>query len=267
MQVSILTDNRAINSDFLTEDGMSIHIRSKRHNVLVDTGQTDVFVKNAKKLGIALEDVDVCCLTHGHFEHCNGLIYFLEINQKAKVYASHDIFGKYYNVNNEYIGIKEELKKFQDRFVFVEEEYFIDDSLHVFTGNDKIPISSVREAGFSARSNGLMEPDDFHHEMYVLIGDKQKLMVSGCTHKGISNVMHWARFERVNSFLGGMHFSKFDMDNSKIVRQLEQTAQDLLHYHAKYFFCHCSDESLYDFMAVKLGENYNRVLAGMQFEI
>lgn len=267
MQISILTDNHSYSSDFLCEVGTSLFVKSKKHNVLIDTGQSDVFIKNAKKLGIDLQSVDICCLTHGHYDHCNGLSYFLELNQRAKIYASADIFGKYYNAENKYVGIKDEIKKHKDRFVFVEEEYFVDETLHMFTGNDKIPISTVREIGYSARSNGLLEPDDFHHEMYVLVGDKQKLILSGCTHKGIGNVMHWARFERVSAFVGGVRFGKFDPNNARDMRQAEQLAEQLIRHNARYCLCHCNNEALYAFLAERLGERYTRVSAGMQLEI
>lgn len=267
MQITILTDNQAKNDSIRCEAGLSIYVESKKHKLLVDTGHTDAFIQNAQTLGIDLSQVDVCCLTHGHYDHCNGLVHFLKINDKAKIYSSAEIFGKYYNSKNEYIGISDEIKKYKDRFVFVEDEYFVDESLHMFTGNDKISVQGMREIGYSQRSNGLMEPDDFHHEMYILIGEKQKLMLSGCTHKGVVNAMHWARFERVSAFLGGMRFGSFDKNDRRDVRHAQETIEELKKHKAKYYLCHCKNEDFYVFLAEGLGEHMQRVYAGMQFGI
>jgi 7,8-dihydropterin-6-yl-methyl-4-(beta-D-ribofuranosyl)aminobenzene 5'-phosphate synthase len=55
-----------------------------RHKILLDTGASDVFIRNAELLGIDLSDVDYVFISHGHSDHAGGLRYFLEHNQKAK---------------------------------------------------------------------------------------------------------------------------------------------------------------------------------------
>ena len=88
MKWTVLSDNRSRDGRLSTEHGLSILLQTQRHKILLDTGASDVFIKNAEQLGIDLCDVDYVFISHGHSDHAGGLRYFLEHNQKAKVIVS-----------------------------------------------------------------------------------------------------------------------------------------------------------------------------------
>ena len=90
MKWIVLSDNRSSDSRLSTEHGLSILLQTERHKILLDTGASDVFVRNAEQLGIALSDVNYVFISHGHSDHAGGLRYFLELNQKAQVIVSRD---------------------------------------------------------------------------------------------------------------------------------------------------------------------------------
>ena len=83
MKWTILSDNRSSDSRLSTEHGLSILLETERHKILLDTGASDVFIKNAEQLGIDLSDVDYVFISHGHSDHAGGLRYFLEYNRQA----------------------------------------------------------------------------------------------------------------------------------------------------------------------------------------
>jgi 7,8-dihydropterin-6-yl-methyl-4-(beta-D-ribofuranosyl)aminobenzene 5'-phosphate synthase len=85
MQWTVLSDNRTSNPALETEHGLSILLATERYKILLDTGASDVFIRNAEQLGIDLSDVDYVFISHGHSDHAGGLRYFLEQNQRAKV--------------------------------------------------------------------------------------------------------------------------------------------------------------------------------------
>ena len=96
MKWIVLSDNRSCNAQLETEHGLSILLETDRHRILLDTGASDVFIRNAKRLNIDLTTVDYVFISHGHSDHAGGLRYLMEINQQAKIIVSPDaICGKF----------------------------------------------------------------------------------------------------------------------------------------------------------------------------
>ena len=57
-----------------------------RHNILFDSGQSNLLIHQAALLGADLGKVDLAVLSHGHYDHGGGLEGFLEVNKTAPVY-------------------------------------------------------------------------------------------------------------------------------------------------------------------------------------
>ena len=73
MKLSILTENSA-GSTFCAEHGLSYLIDIDGESILFDTGHSDCFLKNADKLGRDIDtEVKTLVLSHGHWDHGNGL--------------------------------------------------------------------------------------------------------------------------------------------------------------------------------------------------
>ena len=86
LRLTVLSDNRSSDpSRFHTEHGLSILLDTGEHRVLLDTGASYLFLRNARKLEINLADVEYVFLSHGHHDHAGGPDAFLEVNSKAKV--------------------------------------------------------------------------------------------------------------------------------------------------------------------------------------
>ena len=98
MKWTVLADNRTQNPSLQTEHGLSILLETDRHRILLDTGASDVFIRNAERLGIDLSTVDYVFISHGHSDHAGGFRHFLSINERAKIIVSPDaIRGKFFS--------------------------------------------------------------------------------------------------------------------------------------------------------------------------
>ena len=75
LKISVLNDNRCEDKKFECEHGISLFIEYDGKRVLFDCGQTNIFMKNAKKLNIDLDEIDAIVLSHGDYDHGNGLKY------------------------------------------------------------------------------------------------------------------------------------------------------------------------------------------------
>ncbi len=76
MEVRILTENTVYKRGFLGEHGLSMLLETEGKRYLFDTGQTDVFLRNADKMKLDLEHLDGIILSHGHYDHCGGMKYW-----------------------------------------------------------------------------------------------------------------------------------------------------------------------------------------------
>ena len=86
--ISVLTDNNTKrDSHLIAEHGLSLYVECDGLKLLFDTGETDVYLKNAAKMGIDLRKIDIVALSHHHYDHVGGMKYFPMQNRKIKLIA------------------------------------------------------------------------------------------------------------------------------------------------------------------------------------
>ena len=78
MRMVVLSDNIS-KSDLNSEWGLSCFLEFDQHKILLDTGASDLFIENASKLGVDLNEIEYAILSHAHFDHGNGMEAFLEL--------------------------------------------------------------------------------------------------------------------------------------------------------------------------------------------
>ncbi len=240
MKITALVENTCQNGAFSVEHGLSLYIETKNHKILFDAGQTALFAENAEKLGINLQEVDALVLSHGHYDHGGGLETFLKLNTHAPIYATRQAFCACYNGTEKYIGLNTALKD-SERIVFVDDACTIDKGITLSSQNNKTRTFNMQNAGLTVKKNGCFLPDDFCHEQYLLIEeDGKRILVSGCTHKGILDIASWFC---PDVLIGGFHFSKLPLDET-----LAGYARVLDGYNTTFYTCHCTGAEQFSFM-------------------
>ncbi len=145
MLARILIDNQSKN-ELACEWGLAAYLEYEGRRLLLDTGTTGVFVKNAEAMGIPLEEVEYGVLSHAHYDHSDGMEAFFAKNRTAKFYlrkgAGENCYGKRW-IFYKYAGIaKGLLEKYQDRIVYVEGSFELIPGVwllpHTTPGQDKI---------------------------------------------------------------------------------------------------------------------------------
>lgn len=76
MIIKTLVENTSISKDFGNEHGLSLYIETNALKNLFDVGASELFLKNAEKLGVNITDVDFLVISHGHYDHGGGLRMF-----------------------------------------------------------------------------------------------------------------------------------------------------------------------------------------------
>ena len=239
MKITALAENTSCSEQIGLEHGLSLYIETAGHRILFDMGQTELFARNAELLGVDLADVDIAVLSHGHYDHGGGMKRFLELNGKAPVYISRRAFEPHYN-KEKYIGLDTSLAECE-RLVFTDDEYRIDEGLTLYSCNDRVKPYGFDSAGLSMLKDGEKIPDDFRHEQYLLIEeDSKRVLISGCSHKGILNIVSWFK---PDVLVGGFHFMKLPIGG-----ELARYAQELDRIPTEYYTCHCTGKEQFDAM-------------------
>ena len=272
MKWTVLSDNRSNDNSLLTEHGLSILLQTGRHKILLDTGASDVFLRNAEQLGINLSDVDYVFISHGHSDHAGGLRYFMEQNTKAKVIVSPDaISGKFYSKRNYLHSITTVWpKSIKDRLITVEKTCEIVDGLYIITHIPQIhPMPKGNTHLFVKDTNGEYVNDDFRHELALYTDG---FLFTGCAHSGLENILTTCP-DHVNSVVGGFHLldgqelPEQREPSSSIERPSRDGSRQSQSEEELQALSHCTGDKVFEIMKGVMGEQLQSFRCGTMNEM
>lgn len=264
MKIYTLMENTASTPDFAAEHGLSFYIETGKHKILFDSGQSTGFIKNAAQLNIDLQAVDIFILSHGHYDHGGGLQAFLELNDSAAVYINKYAFGDYFAEDGRYIGLDKTLQS-NDRITLCDGTVAIDDNITLTSCNEHKQCVPVCSYGLNAVENGQTLPDRFLHEQYLtIVENNKKIVFSGCSHKGILNIVTWLQ---PDILIGGFHFMKLDCSNQQDAQTLTAAATALSAQNTTYYTCHCTGTEQYAYLKELMQDKLHYLSSGSILEL
>lgn len=274
MIIKTLVENTSISEAFKSQHGLSLYVETKNHKLLFDLGKDTLFLENAKKMNIDIEDIDLVVISHGHYDHGGGLRVFLENNSIAKVYVHKRAFEKHYserpNGITGSIGLDEQFKN-HPQVVSVEEYLCIDEELELFSGVRGRRFFSTANKVLLMEEEGRITQDTFAHEQNLIITENGKtLMIAGCAHNGIVNIIE--RFIEVKGtypdhVIGGFHLyspSRHESEEPSLVRKI---GNDLNKTGSRYHTCHCTGLEAFGLLQEVMKENIEYLATGRVLEI
>lgn len=247
--VSLVEDTTC--GELQAEHGLSVYIETDRHRVLFDVGTTDLFIRNAKKLGIDLSRTDTVVISHGHDDHGGGLDAFLKINDHAEIYLQKAAFADHYSnkkTGPEYIGLNQSLRE-HPQIHLLDGSLVIDEQLQIY--------SHVNGEVFETNRNLLKEDferDDFVHEQHLVISENGKhVLLMGCGHKGVLNIIRECPV-KPQVVIGGFHLYSPRTGETLPEELILEVAQKLPE--AVYYTGHCTGDQALEILKRKLPEIY-----------
>ena len=237
MKWTVLSDNRCKDCFLSTEHGLSILLQTERYKILLDTGASDVFIRNAEQLGIDLSDVDYVFISHGHSDHAGGLRYLLERNRtEFKVIVSPDaISGKFFSKRGNLHSITEWPEIDDDRLILIDQTCEVVDDIHAIH-------------------------DDFRHELALYFDG---LLFTGCAHSGLENILAACPWP-VHTVVGGFHL----LDGEETDEEIQALAQRLKAKYptTQFYTSHCTGDNVFGVMRDVMGDQLQPFCAGTKNE-
>ncbi len=214
--VTTVIENTAARGDLDAEHGLAFWVETGGRVILLDTGQSDLYLRNAARLNLDLNRVSDVALSHGHYDHTGGLAAVLTRAARAKVWlhpaAMQPKYHREANGRGRPIGMPavalEALSDPGRKVGFTEGPTEIAPGLFV-TG----PVPRVTDfedtggAFFADEACSIPDllPDD---QALFFEGPDGLVVLLGCAHAGIINTLNYVMQltgNRVHTVLGGTH--------------------------------------------------------------
>lgn len=266
-KIIILSDNRTVNPLLGVEHGLSVYMEYNGRKYLLDTGASDLFIRNAEKLGINLCEVDYCLISHGHNDHIGGLSAFLEMNHRAKIILFDEIPGAEYASVRRYrhsITGNVDFQKYHQRFIFIHEDTFVD-GIHIYTHLTHHHAKPLGDRTLLIKAdNGEYVGDDFSHELAFVIGD---VLFTGCAHHGILNIMESIQ-ESIRLSIGGFHLLDSHLrEHYETDEQLQEIASELANRYTdvEFYTGHCTGDHCFEVLSGEKGLRIHQFHVGKMY--
>ncbi len=183
MKITILYDSNKYRElpKLRTGWGFSCWIESNGKNILFDTGwDGNILINNMNCLGFNPEKIDIVVISHYHWDHCGGLPQILRIDKKVDVYVP-----KYFSTH-----LKSEIKYRANLIEVLEPTNICED------------VYTTGELG-----------KDIKEQSIILRTEKGLIVITGCAHPGIREILNVAsNYGKVFGLIGGFHgFKEFHL--------------------------------------------------------
>ena len=259
MKWTVLVDNRSCDGLLETEHGLSVLLETGHHRILLDTGASDMLIRNAERLGKDLSRVDYVFISHGHSDHAGGLKHFMEINKKAKVIVSPDaISGKFYSKRRYLHNITPEWPEIPpERLLTMEQSGSIDDDIYIIAHIPHThPMPEGNQHLFVQDTQGQYIQDDFRHELALYTDG---LLLTGCAHSGLENILAACPLP-VNTVVGGFHL----LDNHESETMLTELSHRLADAYpqTQFYTSHCTGDMVFRTLQMVMGDQIHPFSCG-----
>jgi 7,8-dihydropterin-6-yl-methyl-4-(beta-D-ribofuranosyl)aminobenzene 5'-phosphate synthase len=267
VQITVLIEdsNSSAKPHLKAEHGLSYFIKAKIDDsevtVIMDTGTTpEALLHNVDVIGINLQDVDMIVLSHGHYDHTGGLLEALKRMKKRVPVVGHP------TVFEPKLSLKPHLRFIGAPFIASKVEsaggipLLAADPVKIADGittTGEVPRTTAFEKvrGFWTIKNGRLIEDKMLDDLSLIIDVENKglVVVAGCAHSGIINIIRHAQNitgnSKVYAVLGGFHL--IDADAKKI----QATADELERVNPKFVGpCHCTGKKAIKKFAESFGD-------------
>lgn len=260
--LTFLCDNEAPQG-LASEWGLSVAIEPDDGSLwLWDTGQSDLFLRNAAVLGIHAAHADGLAFSHGHYDHTGGLQALLDAGFHGRILAHSTATAVRYSHEKTVheIGPPAPLPAYEP----VQGSKELAPGLTMFTDIPRRPglFQAVRNFSYDREGNC---PDHVPDDAFLLLETPQgPVVLLGCCHSGLENsLLHLRdrygadRMKSLRAVVGGLHLYAAEKS------QWEATARTLEEFNVQTLAIgHCTGDNASTYLENRLRCEVVRTCSG-----
>lgn len=264
IKIYVLNDNNCYDEKFECEHGLSFYVETKDSKFLFDSGETSVFLNNAEKMNIDLNEIDFIAISHGDYDHANGLKY-LNVDKKD-LYMHPDCFLYRKSKRTlKFDGLNQTKEELQEKFNLKECKMAtkIKDKIY-FLG--QIERQEKFFIGGLPMTNEQGE-DYLHYDDSGVAIDTEKglVVITGCSHSGLCNIVETAKKvtgkSEVYAVVGGFHLKEIDEKTNEVINYLKENSVQ------KILIAHCVSTVVCERFFEEFKDKATRVETGKVYNI
>ena len=278
---TLMDDYAGYETSFYAQHGISllidIYSNQVYKRILLDVSQEGKpILRNMDIMGIKPESIDAIFLTHCHYDHTKGLVEMLKaIGKEIPVIGHPGIFRDNYVLDPflKNIGITEEngikaIKEAGGQLFLTKDTFEIMPG--VFSTGEVENSTNFETRGISAYNleDGHLKADNMIDDLSIVVNVKDKglVIITGCSHAGIINIIKHARkitgIEKIAAVIGGFHLIEAaDERIEKTVDALDRMDIDLV------VPGHCTGLKASAEIAKRLGNRFSQLHVGKTIDI
>jgi 7,8-dihydropterin-6-yl-methyl-4-(beta-D-ribofuranosyl)aminobenzene 5'-phosphate synthase len=234
-------------SGTLGEHGFSALIEpSQGEPLLFDTGQGLTLLHNARRMNRDLSAVGSVVLSHGHYDHCGGLLPLLTECGPKRIHAHPGIFVPRFRIKDTGECYPIGMPHSRDQLETAGGTFELSNEFRQFAPGMFLTGEVPRATAFETGDRGLYgdctgqdvdkTPDD---QSMILETDKGLVIIMGCCHAGLVNTLEHAAYSMgrrdIYTVIGGTHLGFCGQE------QLEKTISKLKEWRVqKVAASHCT---------------------------
>lgn len=246
--LTILYDNRSLNSAIAADHGFSCLLESGDRSCLFDAGRvSDTFMANAAKLGVDYSKIEQVFISHIHDDHMGGLFAVLARCNKPALFLPFSYprqrgepLGE--QADRDFMSLVDRLKPLVSGIVQRKEGGKVGDRYY---------------------STGIID-DQSYEQALIVPTSKGLIVITGCAHPGILEIVGRAKElmkQDVYLVLGGFHLvSSNSAESTNIAHALRKLTKFVGP-------CHCTGERAQQIFRDVFGEDYIDVRAGLKLTL
>lgn len=268
LKIVTLVENTALSAEYRCKHGLSLYIETEKHKMLFDLGQDNLFIENAKKMNIDITEIDTVIISHGHKDHGGALKEFMAINSNAKIYIKKEAFEPHYIKVFGLpfsVGLDKELLN-EQQIILTGDTMMIDEELFLFSNVKPEKFFSKSNSVLYSKKQGYLVSDDFCHEQSLIITvNGEHVLISGCSHTGIVNILDKAETlisNEITTAIGGFHLYNPPTRKYESNEMIDTIAHALVKKKSVYYTCHCTGMQAYKRMKNMLEDRLNYLSTG-----